>query len=472
MNTPSMLALEHQQAEADELLVAGLALYLEPLPNVTPSMLARPSCRAILQTCLDRPGEVENTEVFQAALRQNAEAAGVTTEELARAVDQAVDMAATYRGRERFVRVTADNVRRRHARQTAEAAVEALHVAGADADKLAAAYARLAAVDAEADARPRTALELLDAYLEARKPLEGLDAVGLKTPDMPRLSEALCGWHGLVMLGAGPGVGKTSFTVAAGLSALEHQEDACWLFLSAEMPTMSMTARLVSTLGGLWSRHSWLQTPAYQAKDAAGIDRYRRLASRFSVIGNDVIGQLGGTVAKECMEPLRRLVEAERARMGKARCFVVLDNFQALDVVGADREPFAVDLERDRYAMTGLMELRRRLSPYDPLVVISETTKGKWGKPGQDALLGTGRLGYGADVVATMTRFRWDEPDADEPEGDERPVVKRWGVSERDREHGVPLEVNVWKARDPARTGRFRYVMDPRSLRFTEVVDE
>jgi hypothetical protein len=31
--------------------------------------------------------------------------------------------------------------------------------------------------------------------------------------------------------------------------------------------------------------------------------------------------------------------------------------------------------------------------------------------------------------------------------------------------------VNVWKARDPARTGRFRYVMDPRSLRFTEVVD-
>lgn len=461
-------SLDYELTEAEETLMAGMALFTRPVPGVVSAMLRRPSMRAILRTCLEHPGQVDNTESFREALRENGRSEGVTETELERAVRDATDAAAVYGEREHYVRRAADNVRRRHARGMAEETVRALHVAGAGADELADAYRRLAAADSMSDVRPRTAKELLDAYLESRKTLAGLDAVGLKTPAMPRLSEALCGWHGLVMLGSGPGVGKTAFTLAAGMNAVETNTDACLVFLSVELPTDDMTRRTVATLGGLWSRHSLLQTEGFAEDDRKGVERYRRLQDRFAFIGQDVIGRLGGTDARDSMEPLRHLVEAERRRMGKTRSFVVLDNMQALDVVGPDGKGFAVDLERDRYTMAGLMELRRRLSPYDPLVVISETSKGNWGKPaGMDSLLGTGRLGYGADTVATMTRLRWEADDSNER--DERPLATQWDVDERERTAGVPVEVNVWKARDPAHTGRFRYVMDPKSLRFREV---
>jgi hypothetical protein len=457
-----------ERAEAEELLVVGVAMFTRPLPGVTPSMLQRPSLRAVLKTYLDNPGQVENTQSFRDELRKNGEHEGVTEAELARSMRAATDEAAVYGEREHYVRAAADNVKRRHERGIAQAAVDALLTAGAGPDKLADAYRRLAAVESMSQARPRTAGELLDEYLESRKPLEGKDAVGLKTPAMKALSHALCGWHGLVMLGAGPGVGKTSFATAAGLNAVEHDEDACLVFVSVELPTEDMVRRMVATLGGLWSRHSLLQTAEHQAADERGVQRYRRLQDRFAVIGSESVGRLGNTPAAESMEPLRLLVEAERRRLGKKRSFVVLDNMQALDVVDPDGEYFTVDLERDRYVMGGLMELRRRLGRYDPLVVISETNKGAWkAGGGMDALLGSGRLGYGGDCVMTMTRHRWeDEPD------DGRPPAAGWALSERDMPPGsVPVELAVWKARDPAMGGgRFRYVMDPATLRFTELV--
>ena len=59
-----------ERAEAEELLVVGMAMFTRPLPGVTPSMLQRPSLRAVLKTYLDNPGQVENTQSFQDELRK------------------------------------------------------------------------------------------------------------------------------------------------------------------------------------------------------------------------------------------------------------------------------------------------------------------------------------------------------------------------------------------------------------------
>ena len=251
--------------------------------------------------------------------------------------------------------------------------------------------------------------------------------LGLRLPSFPVLNGRLCGLRGLMLLGAGPGVGKTQLTLQLGIDAL-HDPDVGLVYLSLEMSKAELTTRMVAMASKLTYRRLTLGNPrstpygvgdamdvhpaeglkfesweAGSLKDA--VSQLHTLQSRIRLYGAADIGSMStdGGDPSRWYAPLAGMVEDAKRRMGVSRVLVVVDNLQAIAVESPHGRPWASDMDRDRVVIEGLTRLQHDTG--DAVLVVSEVTKGNFkDAEAQSAILGTGRNAYRADAVMLLKR--------------------------------------------------------------------
>ena len=247
----------------------------------------------------------------------------------------------------------------------------------------------------------------------------GQDAIGLRSGLFRRVDEMLCGWRGLLLMSARPGIGKTTMALAAGIGALGQRDDAALVICSYEMSRESLLLRLLSFASGLSWRQLVLGNPGAARSIADGLAltdeqrekllkgaaQLRELAPRIAIVTAAEAGDL------ESVEQLAGMVERFRREAGASRSFVVIDNLQAIPL-NAPAGGWSDGLDRDRTAMSQLVRLRDTLGDRDPLLVISERTKDKMDDGCIEGVLGTGRNIYSPDAVMALVPVMEDDPDA------------------------------------------------------------
>lgn len=329
----------------------------------------------------------------------------------------------------------------------------------------------LAATDEAKRGIPRARRSLSDIIDECTKrwqSTQGQVALGLHTPRFPKVSDMLFGWRGLIVVAAMPGIGKTTLALAAGIDAVENN-DACFVFVSFEMPTGTLVNRVLSDMSGIPQRmlHVGLEGP--DAVERSGLrlrdkqhndigeamTRLSCLSDRVSLIGKDDIGTLRGQSSdgRDSMSVVLQAVEEAKRRSGKSRSFVVLDHLGVIPVERGDGESFANDTDRTRYILSGLTTLRDRLDgERNPVVVVAQSRKADWDDAGLASIMGTADTAYSADAAIVMQRPKAEGEQAAEPD---------WTAPQE-------LVAKVAKGRDMMRYGKVRMTFDPRTSALTE----
>ena len=292
----------------------------------------------------------------------------------------------------------------------------------------------------EAPSRRRSLADIMDVVEQRQLDSQGKGAVGIHTPLFEELSSALCGWRGLILLAAMPGIGKTSLATAAAIDAVEANKDTCAVFVSFEMPTETLVERTLSHMSEIGQRALRLGDRGYDdlfgkvsererqatpeeklyaqndGKRLLSIEdklylldakkRLRKLDGRLVFVGKSDIGTIvgGHSDMRGCLAKIERLVVETKQRSGASRSFVVLDHFGAIPVDSPDGRPWPNDTERARYLLGGLITLRDRLGEDNPIVVVAQSRKNDYDKPGIASVIGTADSGYAADAVIVFRR--------------------------------------------------------------------
>jgi len=332
-----------------------------------------------------------------------------------------------YRSEQRCREAHEDVVRRRRVSQAEAVLADVMrgYPAKATADELSdAVNAVIAARGPVIDHRAGDFLHTLGNAIESLADTHRRGWLGLRVPSFRQLDEKLCGLRGLMLLGAGPGVGKTQLTVQLGTDVL-HDPEVALVYLTLEMSKRELGYRLLSMASGIGYRRlrlgdSWqdpdnktglrLPKPAHDQL-VKGALLLQKWGSRIAMFGPEDIGalQAGGRDPSRWYAPLKTLIEDAKRRRGAARALVVVDNLQAVAVEPTNGKPWISDLDRDRVVIEGLTRLQHDLD--DPVLVVSEVTKGSFkGADAMGSILGTGRNTYRADAVMLLKRHSKDEP--------------------------------------------------------------
>jgi hypothetical protein len=321
------------------------------------------------------------------------------------------------------------------------------------------------AAHAEAPSRRRTLSDILAANARRRESLQGRDAIGIVTPTYPTLSNALCGWRGLILLAAMPGIGKTTLATAAAFDAIKDS-DTCAVLVSFEMPTETLVDRTTAQMAGLSQRMLTLGNPNAEAKVERMLlkdwqltnlrnaeDRLHKLSDRIDLVGKHDIGRLDDDGMRGCMAKVAQRIGELKQRSGASRAFVVIDHFGAIPVDPPNGGAWPSDTERARYLLDGLVSLRDWLGGDDPVVVIAQVRKSDNKQPDLASIMGTADNAYAADAVIT---FRYAADDADEPE------------QERDPTAAVEVIGSIVKGRDMMQRRDIAFTLDPTTSRIRE----
>jgi len=243
---------------------------------------------------------------------------------------------------------------------------------------------------------------------------------GWKSKDKERgLDEMLWGLRGLIFLGAAPGAGKTQLALQLVEAVLDSNRDAAVIFYNLEMPRDEITARWISYRSGLPYRQLLAPDPTiteprgeesgslsgtrvptkhHQAIETA-CARVRGYERRVRVVPKVPGSAREGSERGGWGEAMLDEVSKFKAESGAKRVFVVIDNFQAIDIEMPER---ASDLDRDRETVEGITRLQRGMG-LGAVLCISELRKANFGfVTGMGDLLGSGRLPYRADTVMLL----------------------------------------------------------------------
>jgi replicative DNA helicase len=257
--------------------------------------------------------------------------------------------------------------------------------------------------------------------IKAIEKTQGLSCLGLETPGLPQVNDALYGWRGLCFFAAEPGAGKTTFTLQVLEDVVSNNDDACGVFFSFEMSRREVVTRMICRCGSIGYRHlvcgqkDWTRclvdkvsrnngpslhlSEGYYEQLNDGLLTLKSIGDRIAVIETRDIG--GSTASSRGrVGAMLEAVDRVKRRTGCSRAFVVVDNMQAMPVPNLDQQS---DLDRDRDTIAALGEMQHSLN--DPVVIISEQAKSRQGvAEGVTSMLGTGRSGYAADSVLLLHR--------------------------------------------------------------------
>lgn len=424
---PSMQERADQLDAVEAVALAGMALWNQP--DFVPASAFDHQGRRALAAHWQAEKRVALTV---ADLKAAAVAAGVTMDAVEEAVNDIQASEPLVDNHVRLREARADLVNRQALRQ-ALAGVERV-----EADRNSTAAARALAYQRLADAERLSSRSVQDTAAGdlGRVVADAVASLtethrrgwlGLRLPSFPALDGKLCGLRGLMLLGAGPGVGKTQLTLQLGLDAL-HDTKVGLVYLSLEMSKAELSYRLLAMAAGLSYRRLRLGDQGLKPHDAGDsmtivpgeglklndADRKRlgdgqaqlsRFAPRIRLYGSADIGSLsaGEGDPSRWYAPLAHVVEDAKGRMGVERLLVVVDNLQAIAVEAPYGRPWASDMDRDRTIIEGLTRLQHDSG--DAVLVVSEVTKGNFKEADtQAAILGTGRNAYRADAVMLLKR--------------------------------------------------------------------
>ena len=335
------------------------------------------------------------------------------------------------------------------------------------------------AAHTEAPSRRRSLADIVKTVRQRQLDSQGKSAIGIETPLFPQLSSALCGWRGLILLAAMPGIGKTTLATAAAINAVEKNDDTCAVFVSFEMPTETLVERTLSQMSGIGQRTLRLgdnvrfaNGRGHLSADESTVElgmrlddeqmsrlhqadgRLLALDGRLVFVGKSDIGTLGGRSndMRGCLAKIERLVVETKRSSGASRSFVVLDHFGAIPVELPEGRPWPNDTERARYLLGGLITLRDRLGEDNPIVVVTQSRKADYKNPGIESVLGTADSGYAADAVIVFRRENEDD------DANRKPTDP------------VDIIATIEKGRDMMLRRKIRLQLDPKTSLIEEVV--
>ncbi len=255
---------------------------------------------------------------------------------------------------------------------------------------------------------PKTLADDLPAYEKNLERFWGQQLIGLAQKTLPSLDRMSLGLRGFVLLAAPPNVGKTALAVQLGTDILSAHPEALFVFVSLEMDRFSIYDRLLTRKADLfWSTLKFGSQPqgaptAFSQGEwdrlQEGLSFLREVGDRMVILDKDTPG-LRGMDAHALLEHIKTLHEQH----GTTRTFILIDYLQLwMTPPEMDR---GSDLERDKYRIAQMLELRDHLGTEEACVmVISEarkpgTQKGEmWGSDLAD-VMGSARGSYSPDAV-------------------------------------------------------------------------
>jgi replicative DNA helicase len=256
-----------------------------------------------------------------------------------------------------------------------------------------------------------TAAQDVGAYAARRRARRLSGRRGLAT-GLAALDGPLGGLRGVTFLGGGPGVGKTSLALALAVGALRADPKLAVLFYSLDMPKDVIYDRVYCRESGV--DYTTIVTGEHTTEVG------ERLHAAYLTLSQHVLPRLRVVEAHNVRDdlrdesngarPLTWVVFAEHTNRlqqatGAERLLVVVDYFQLLDVP-ADGSPQDIDFRRVELVQQAQAYTRTGRQPDgDPWLVISEVRKGEAGRASPltlDDLMGSRRLGYGAEAVLLL----------------------------------------------------------------------
>jgi hypothetical protein len=275
------------------------------------------------------------------------------------------------------------------------------------------------------------------------------------------LDEMLWGLRGLIFLGAAPGAGKTQLALQLVEAVLDSNPDTAVIFYNLEMPRDEIAARWISYRSGLKYRDLLMPDPTITGprgkesgflsgtrvptKNRQAIEsacaRVRSYERRVKVVGKVPGSAREGGERGGWGEAMLDEVSKFKAESGAKRVFVVIDNFQAIDIEMPNKTS---DLDRDRETVEGITRLQRGMG-LGAVLCISELRKDNFSfVSGMGDLLGSGRLPYRADTVMLL-HYRKMIPLGKAKPGSEKRAYKH--------RHPQELTLTISKTRDGGHRG-------------------
>jgi replicative DNA helicase len=308
---------------------------------------------------------------------------------------------------------------------------------------------------------------LLPSYRERLEITRGRQLIGLRS-GLNILDDRTCGLRGFMVLASAPNVGKSVTTLQIAIGVCRHIEEnnAVVVYLSLDMSTDEVLDRLYCHLAGLdWKTFKLGAEEGGQRTGRLSAGQQESVAHAEQAIQDSQLDRrlvvVGRESAGTSMTASSILALADRAKteVDADRVLVVVDYLQLLPLPHEMLK--ANELEQDKARVAIVQRIvdagnRRWGTGACACLVVSEARKpstsasrNAWGKSLQD-LMGSARLGYGADSVILMRPAdsdlisrRYEGLDADLA----RDELQRLGIS--------PLTFELAKARDGMTKGQW-----------------
>ncbi len=289
----------------------------------------------------------------------------------------------------------------------------------------------------------------------------GRSLVGLETGFRP-IDQRLLGLRGVTLLGAGPGVGKTvlALQLAVGVCRRHAFNQAVAVFISLELSEDALLTRvkchLTQTDWSLYTRGSeqpdgnFSFTPelAERERDARGLIQSEGIGERLFIAERQHL-------TNHTADKIFAIVEDAKRRASASRALVVIDYLQLLELPEDRKVRSDLDADKARFRILQQVQEKTRTAQNpdgDAVLAISEARKPVgdsrknqlWGTQLAD-LMGSSRLGYGADAVLFLHTMTKDELNQHYEFSNDAPETR----IERMRGEGrSPLILRVAKGRD------------------------
>lgn len=274
---------------------------------------------------------------------------------------------------------------------------------------------KLESIDAKA---VKTFEEEWDEHEQRLKQYRGKDMIGLKT-GQPGLDKRTRGLRGLIILGAKPGAGKTTYgavELAIGVCRYHKDNDCVVIVICLDMDRFELYRRIHCNLGDIEWVPLMFGSPEkdrepgsmFSKKHLNCLDRASerlkgwQVGKRLSVPDRTVLGD------DITAHRLTSIIDEKKAQAGAKRAMLIIDYLQLLPVPEEvlARGDLAADKYRIRLVQQVIESSRTKDDPLgDTALVISEARKpptskeqDHWGDS-MSELMGSARLGYAADAV-------------------------------------------------------------------------
>jgi phage/plasmid primase-like uncharacterized protein len=239
----------------------------------------------------------------------------------------------------------------------------------------------------------------------------GKELLGLRVKTIREFNEKMLGLRKLILLAAGPNVGKTALTTQLAIEVLQTEPNACLLYVSLEMNEEEIFTRTNLYLSGLSFNNYVLGSQRIDNED--GIQAFfkkeeltkmenatktlEEIGNRFQIIDASTCPNINADIVIEYVERLKKETNCNRA-------IVVIDYLQ----VWPTQENFRTDIEADKWRIGQIKKIRDAMNKenQDPVIVISEARKPSgnedtWGGDLSD-VMGSARGTYTPDAVLLL----------------------------------------------------------------------